>query len=188
MSPSVPTEAVARKKVGCDELRPQVIDNGMVELEGMIGYCTKPRCRRKHVLEHFGEQFDATTQCQKTCDFCKNPEKVERDTNASECMPAVVNSRHPMHASNARSNNDENICHRNPLESNESQYDSYESDGFLGADEGFLGISENTGDVNFDANVPSKTNGFVNASTILRKYEVSAPCFVCLGLMDSMLF
>lgn len=174
--PSVSTEAVARKKAVRDGRRPQLIDNGMIELEGMIEYCTKPRCRRKHVLEHFGEQFDASTRCQKTCDFCKNPEKVERDTKAAECMSDVVNSQRAIHASKARLKNDETAFHRNPLESDESQCDLYESDGFSGADDGLLGITEYAGDGCFEANVPPKTNGFVNASTVLRRYEVSNPC------------
>ena len=63
--------AQKRKSNIRDGVRPQTADHAMVELEGMIDYCTKPGCRRKHVLEHFGEEFDATTQCRKTCDFCK---------------------------------------------------------------------------------------------------------------------
>lgn len=65
-------ESKAQKnRANRDGVRPQTADHAMVELEGMIDYCTKPGCRRKHVLQHFGEEFDANTQCNMTCDFCK---------------------------------------------------------------------------------------------------------------------
>jgi len=161
------SEISAQKRKGNirDGVRPQTADHAMVELEGMIDYCTKPGCRRKHVLEHFGEEFDATTQCRKTCDFCKNPEKVEADTRAAECMSAVINSRR------AKPKQDEKKFHCNPLESDES-LDGYESDGFHGAYDELLDSAEYAGNEKFAAATgPQKTNGFVKASSVLGKYE-----------------
>lgn len=44
-------------------------------LEQMVSYCTTPQCRRNALIRHFG---GAPVPCQKTCDFCRNPKKVER--------------------------------------------------------------------------------------------------------------
>lgn len=143
----------------------------MVELERMIDYCTKPGCRRKHVLEHFAEKFDPKTQCSKTCDYCKNPHKVEADRKAAECMSAVINSQRLIHRGRNGSTRDEIPFHHNPLESDESQDDEYESDGFLGTDDGLLGVTDYVKD-DFSSGQPKK-NGFVKASSVLSKYEVS---------------
>ena len=161
----------AKKKGARDSIRSPTTDHRMLELEGMINYCTQPGCRRKHVLEHFGESFDAKTQCNKTCDFCQNPKKVENDIKAAECMSAVTKSR-SMYTSKAWKD-DEQKFYNNPLESDESQHDGSESDGFLGADDGLLGVADYSGRDNFESSGPPKTNGFVKASSIIGKYEVS---------------
>jgi hypothetical protein len=155
----------------------------MVELEGMIDYCTKPRCRRKHVLEHFGEQFDPKTQCKTTslpCDFCKNPEKVEADTKAAECMSAVVKSQRMMQAGNHGHRRDEKPFHRTPLDSDASHDDEYESDGFGGNDDGLFGATDYVGEDNYAKN-QLKMNGFVKASIVMHKYEVSLCVTLVIG-------
>ncbi|KAL7488025.1 hypothetical protein ACHAW6_013614 [Cyclotella cf. meneghiniana] len=135
-------ESLAQKRGAGDGYRPRSIDHGMVELERMIDYCTKPGCRRKHVLEHFAEKFDPQTQCNKTCDYCKNPHKVEADIKAAECMSAVINSQRLIHTGRNGLTRDEIPFHHNPLASDESQDDEYESDGFLGTDDGLLGVTD----------------------------------------------
>jgi RecQ zinc-binding len=43
----------------------------------MDDYCTQPGCRRQRLLKHFGERStDPAVVCQKTCDYCCNPTKV----------------------------------------------------------------------------------------------------------------
>ena len=44
-------------------------------LDQMEKYCTTPQCRRNALIQHFG---GAPVQCNKTCDFCRNPTKVKR--------------------------------------------------------------------------------------------------------------
>jgi len=71
----------------------QKVDHSLVELEGMVNYCIKPMCKRKYVLEHFGENIGANMMGKKSCcDYCVSPRKVEADIQASECMSTVVNS------------------------------------------------------------------------------------------------
>jgi hypothetical protein len=140
-------------------------------------------------MEHFGEQCDPKTQCKKTCDFCKNPEKVEADTKAAECMTNVINSQRVMcNTGWDVSTRNEQPFHRDPFESDRSQDDEYESDGFMGTDEGMLGIHESAGDNNFVTSDPPTTNGFIRASAVavLRKYEVSNIFFF--QLVNSILY
>ncbi|GMI19024.1 hypothetical protein TeGR_g6012, partial [Tetraparma gracilis] len=39
--------------------------------------CLEPGCRRCFLLKHFGERSSPAQTCKKTCDFCKDPDKVE---------------------------------------------------------------------------------------------------------------
>ena len=78
-------------------------DPGMVEagverkqqaLREVTEYCTKAACRRQSVLKHFGEVVtDPKTVCQGSCDFCANPEKVEKAINATAAMLAIDQQR-----------------------------------------------------------------------------------------------
>ncbi|KAL0798491.1 hypothetical protein Bca101_053666 [Brassica carinata] len=43
----------------------------------IVRYCEGSGCRRKKILESFGEEFPVQ-QCKKTCDACKNPNQVAR--------------------------------------------------------------------------------------------------------------
>ena len=82
-------------------------------------------------------------------------------------MSAVINSRR------AKPQQGEQKFHYNPLESDES-LDGYESDGFHGAYDELLGSAEDAGNETFAATTgPQRTNGFVKASSVLGKYEVS---------------
>ena len=61
-------------KVGDDTLR----QSGSAKLEKMISYCESNSCRRKNILEYFGESY-LETSCN-GCDICLNlsPMKVEK--------------------------------------------------------------------------------------------------------------
>ena len=53
-------------------------------LERMMEYCMKPGCRRKYLLQFFGEpNTDPRTVCQRKCDFCQTPDKVHRCIEAA---------------------------------------------------------------------------------------------------------
>ena len=145
------------------------VDHSLVDLERMVDYCIKPGCKRKYILNHFGEKIDASIVCKRTCDYCCDPKKVEMAIRTSECMTAVVDSHRLMHSGKWQ-HNDQKLCHHNPLASDESQ-DGYESDGFTGLDdEGLLGCNDNIG----DNELMPGPKGFMKASSVLSKYEV---CF-----------
>jgi superfamily II DNA helicase RecQ len=55
-------------------------------LEKMVDYCTKPGCRRQFLLKFFGEpNTDPSTVCRKSCDYCRNPDKVTKAIEAASC-------------------------------------------------------------------------------------------------------
>ncbi|CAG7898745.1 unnamed protein product [Brassica rapa] len=47
------------------------------DFEQIVRYCEGSGCRRKKILESFGEEFPVQ-QCKKTCDACKHPNQVAR--------------------------------------------------------------------------------------------------------------
>ena len=47
-----------------------------------MDFCKLKSCRRKYILNYFGEN-PSSDICQKTCDYCENPGKVENEMN---CM------------------------------------------------------------------------------------------------------
>jgi len=145
----------------------QKVDHSLVELEKMTDYCTQPICKRKFVLEHFGEKIDAGAVCNKTCDYCQNPQKVGREIQAAECMSAVANSHRLMHHAKKKGQEPKKF-HHNPLDDEESLGDHRGSDDFFGRDEGLLGITNYTGD-DIVASGPKK--GFVKASSVLNKFD-----------------
>lgn len=51
-------------------------------LDKMSDYCLKEGCRRKYLLQFFGERKPVA--CNKKCDFCKDPESVTRAMEAAQ--------------------------------------------------------------------------------------------------------
>jgi bloom syndrome protein len=51
------------------------VEHKLQSLEQMVQYCTTPTCRRNALIRHFG---GTPVECQGTCDFCKDPKKMER--------------------------------------------------------------------------------------------------------------
>ncbi|VVB10124.1 unnamed protein product [Arabis nemorensis] len=45
------------------------------DFEQIVTYCEGPGCRRRKILQSFGEEFPVQ-QCKKTCDACKHPSQV----------------------------------------------------------------------------------------------------------------
>jgi len=161
----------ARQKTGQrDGKVAQKLDRALLEIEGMVDYCVKPGCKRQYVLSHFGEKIGPKKLCQKTCDYCLNPRKVEMAIQASECASAVVNSQKSWHAH--RKNASEKKYHHNPTASDESLGEYESDDGFgMGRDEGLLGITSYAGDDEMIQEPPARKGGFMKASSVLKKYE-----------------
>jgi len=138
----------------------QKVDHSLVELEGMVNYCIKPMCKRKYVLEHFGENIGANMMGKKSCcDYCVSPRKVEADIQASECMSTVVNS-HLLLRAGKQAQNKGPKFHHNPLADEKIAEDEYDVDADLTSFTDYAG----------KAGVAPLT-GFVKASSVLRKYE-----------------
>ena len=162
-------ERIAQKNGHRDGKAAQKLDRALLEIEGMVDYCIKPGCRRQYVLNHFGEKIDPRIVCQKTCDYCMDPRKIEMAIQASECASAVTNSQKSWQAFKS---NDGTKYHHNPAASDESLGDYESDDGFgMGFDDGLLGITSYNGDDELIEEPPPKRGGFMKASSVLQKYE-----------------
>ena len=64
----------------------------LVALEQMVNYCIVTGCRRQFLLAHFGEKIDPRVVCSKTCDYCENPTKVQKEIQASDVVKDVLKS------------------------------------------------------------------------------------------------
>ena len=97
-------------------------------------------------------------------------------------MSAVINSKR------VKPKPDKQKFHHNPLAESDESCDGLEPDSFFGADDGLLGITEYAGNQKFEAESGThKANGFVKASSVLGKYEVSGYT-VCRCDIDSTMF
>ena len=140
----------------------QRADNRLVEIECMTRFCTIAGCRRKFVLAHFGETIDAATVCKKTCDYCRNPGKVSREIQASECMSAVIGSRKLSCQQEGKK------YHHNPLADDEDDE---------GADEDFFGSTDTSDELGLfsyqhdDPMLHPPKGCFVKASAVIGHYQ-----------------
>ncbi|KAL3625381.1 hypothetical protein CASFOL_030835 [Castilleja foliolosa] len=50
----------------------------LVDFSQMVGYCEESGCRRKKILESFGEEVTSSL-CAKSCDACKHPNVVSKN-------------------------------------------------------------------------------------------------------------
>ena len=66
-------------------------ERALEALEHMVNYCVLPACRRQFLLKHFGENIQPDKVCQKTCDYCKDPQKVARAIQSSQVVKDVMN-------------------------------------------------------------------------------------------------
>ena len=51
------------------------MDRKLDQLDAMEKYCSLAKCRRNTLISHFG---GTAVNCNKSCDYCNNPKKVER--------------------------------------------------------------------------------------------------------------
>lgn len=137
-------------------------ERALEALSKMVEYAVRPSCRRVYLLRHFGETAPSTT-CQKNCDFCKDPDKVQRAIGQAQTATGFsrfsVNQKAPAW---------------------DGQWEGPHGDDAVDDDYedltvGDLGI---TTAVPSEASIPlagvqaDRTAGFRTASAILDKYEV----------------
>lgn len=60
------------------------------EFNSMVEYCETSGCRRKKILDSFGEQV-STSMCTKTCDACKDPNLVMKNLEELKTMCSLRN-------------------------------------------------------------------------------------------------
>jgi hypothetical protein len=137
-------------------------------LEKMVDYCTKPGCRRQFLLKFFGEpNTDPSTVCRKSCDYCRNPDKVTKAIEAASC--ATDFGFHT--AAEKQWDGQWNGPHDKDL------LDDGVDKARLLKSNGLSLMGEDVGGADFEswafAKKPSSV-GFEKASDVLAKYEVSA--------------
>jgi bloom syndrome protein len=128
----------------------------LASLQEMVQYCVKPTCRRRKLLEYFGERISKTDEvCNQTCDYCVNPEQVTRDTEAAGAVNDFsFHTKDPSKdkAWNPLLDEADDIWHRDDLGIDDTVPDSYFGE--------------------LDGKPVAKPNGNVKeALTVLSKYE-----------------
>ena len=140
-------------------------------LEKMVDYCTDPGCRRRYLLQFFGEQeTDPKLVCRKTCDYCQRPEKVRKAIEAASCVTdfsfhtATSSEWDGQWGKPHGDDESENV--------NDSDDDFHESAG--AKSQGLSLFGEEVDALSGDSShvKPSGKVGFAKASDILAKYEV----------------
>ena len=138
-------------------------------LQTMADFCTSAGCRRQFLLKHFGEDSDPKSLCKRTCDYCKNPTKVERDIQSSKVSRDVA--RMFQRSGQRRSKQDEWDGQWTKPHGERDEFDG--SDGDENLDDCQLGIRRSGGELKPAASTRPKgsVQGFVSASSVLKKYE-----------------
>jgi superfamily II DNA helicase RecQ len=143
--------------------------HAVAAVEKMVDYCTMPTCRRQFLLRFFGERnTDPKSVCQKTCDFCQNPEKVRKSVEAASCVndfsyEVAPDKEWDGQWDKPHGDADEDSDNEMELQSRRSQGLS------LFGDEAGDSASQEALQVK-----PAAKIGFTKASDILAKYEVSS--------------
>lgn len=52
-------------------------DKQLQSIQAVVEYCTTPECRRKYLLNFFGEKINPKSVCNLTCDNCINPQGID---------------------------------------------------------------------------------------------------------------
>lgn len=154
------------KKDNADAITQKKLD----ALEKMVEYCTNTSCRREHLLKHFGQaDCDPVTVCQKTCDYCMNPKKVEAALQNSVAMRAVTFQRKQNNTNKKNKQQWDGQWSR--PHGDDDYFDEVEDDWNAGD----LGITSSSATTTTSALAPSgsshPTRSFTTASSILSKYE-----------------
>ncbi|XP_078157669.1 DEAD/DEAH box RNA helicase family protein [Carex rostrata] len=144
----------------------QIESQGLVEkvlndLNQIVEYCEGSGCRRKKILESFGEHV-STSLCQKTCDACKHPnivstrlEELQRIPNNSNKGPQPVFITSSFAATSGR----------------DTEFWNREDDSSFSGEE--ISDSDDAREVTSDANMPkiSSKAGFDEKLKVLQRAE-----------------
>ncbi len=57
------------ERMNKDNAKKRRDNSNLIALKGMVEYCTKEECRRKLILQHFGEKINPKIVCKGTCDY-----------------------------------------------------------------------------------------------------------------------
>ena len=145
------------------------IERKLEQLELMQDYCTQLKCRRNTLIKHFGGK---PVECQKTCDYCRNPKKVERSLHASSAIKDVRRQQNFFGKNGGRKSKGKQAWNGQwdkPHGDDEAAIANDWGDDCLMA--GDLQVTGPLGTDFEDYSSSSKTGGFSKASDILSKYE-----------------
>jgi Helicase conserved C-terminal domain/RecQ zinc-binding len=134
-------------------------------LDQMIKYCTTPQCRRNALIQHFGGD---PVQCNKTCDYCRNPTKVQRAMQQA-CIVGEVLGGHTMsdRVWNGRKKKKSDFDYED--EDEDAMARDWGDDGYMVGDlrvTGGLEYARNEQAVKRLKPSSGKLGGFVNASSL----------------------
>lgn len=155
------------------------LERKLDQLASMEKYCSSAKCRRNTLISHFG---GSAVDCNKTCDYCHNPKKVERAIASAKSTKDVRQQQRTMvgKASFGYDNFGSSIL-ENPndqhddgdwgwgVEENGWVVDGLKITGPMESDHGDSGAEKRS--TISGASRGCKQTGFSRASDILSKYE-----------------
>ncbi len=143
------------------------LERKLNQLNEMKKYCTLLKCRRNSLIQHFGGR---PVNCQKSCDYCNNPQKVERQFHSSNAIKSVRHQIPDKRQANNTWDGQWNGPHGSLVD------DSLDND--WGDNGMVVGDLRVTGPLEVDPGVTESKSvknggrvGFVKACDILSKYE-----------------
>jgi len=153
------------------------MERKLEQLEEMQEYCTQIKCRRNALIKHFGGK---PVDCNKTCDICKDPKKVERNLHASTAIKDVRNQQKFFGKPNKKGKKQQ--AWNGQWDKPHGDFDGYENEDAIANDWGddclMAGDLQVTGPLGSDSVDYSSfsrkaggVTGFAKASDILSKYE-----------------
>ncbi|KAI4976832.1 hypothetical protein ZWY2020_050439 [Hordeum vulgare] len=83
------TEECSSRKQQPPSSSTELSEKALADFSEIVDYCESSTCRRKKIIESFGEKVQPTL-CQRTCDACKHPNQV---ASRLEDLRHVPNSR-----------------------------------------------------------------------------------------------
>uniref|UniRef100_A0A175YL56 ATP-dependent DNA helicase n=1 Tax=Daucus carota subsp. sativus TaxID=79200 RepID=A0A175YL56_DAUCS len=125
------------KKLQSSSLPDGHTKKSLVDFRMMVEYCEEAKCRRKKILESFGEEVPATL-CGKSCDTCKHPDVV------TKCLEELTSSC----AFRSRSGTSQIYINSSPSLILENQYSE-----FWDRDDGENGSEDDISDADDDIDV-----------------------------------
>ncbi|GMI31438.1 hypothetical protein TrCOL_g849 [Triparma columacea] len=147
-------------------------ENKLEALAAMIEYCVGDcGCRRAYLLKFFGESATKGV-CGKSCDFCKNPDKVESEIRAALSAGGYSKSRTSFKKASSFTSGDDNTAP--PGDYGDDEFDT-DDERLIShnPDDDELDVYGNSSSVDygFDSSTQSSTPK-TSLSSILAKYEL----------------